>query len=169
VIKANIPSRISFAVSSQIDSRTILDMAGAEKLLGRGDMLFYPLGQPKPLRVQGSFISDKEVDRIATHVKSLQGAEYDEEILQKIDNQTSETPKPDSSGDDELLPQAIVMVLELGQASASLIQRKFKVGYSRAARILDQMESWGVVSASDGSSKPRQILITRQEWDELNA
>ncbi len=169
VIKANIPSRISFAVSSQIDSRTILDMAGAEKLLGRGDMLFYPLGQPKPLRVQGSFISDKEVERFVTHIKSLQSAEYDEEILQKIENQTPETQKPDSSGDDELLPQAILMVLELGQASASLIQRKFKVGYSRAARILDQMEAWGVVSASDGSGKPRQILITRQEWIELNA
>ncbi|OPZ88858.1 MAG: DNA translocase SpoIIIE [Firmicutes bacterium ADurb.Bin419] len=98
----------------------------------------------------------------------MQGAEYDEEILQKIDNQT-ETPKPDLSGDDELLPQAITTVLEMGQASASLIQRKFKVGYSRAARILDQMESWGVVSASDGSSKPRQILITKQEWEELNA
>lgn len=167
VIKANIPSRISFAVSSQIDSRTILDMAGAEKLLGRGDMLFYPLGQPKPIRVQGSFISDKEVDRIVTHIKSLQSADYDEEILKKIDNQ-NETPKPDTGGDDELLPQAIEMVLEMGQASASLIQRKFKVGYSRAARILDQMESWGVVSASDGS-KPRQILITKQEWDELNA
>lgn len=167
VIKANIPSRISFAVSSQIDSRTILDMAGAEKLLGRGDMLFYPIGQPKPLRVQGSFISDKEVDKIVTHIKSLQSAEYDEEILQKIDNQ-NETPKLDASGDDELLPQAIDMVLEMGQASASLIQRKFKVGYSRAARILDQMESWGVVGASDGS-KPRQILITKQEWDELNA
>lgn len=167
VIKANIPSRISFAVSSQIDSRTILDMAGAEKLLGKGDMLFYPLGQPKPLRVQGSFISDKEVDKIVTHIKSLQGAEYDEEILQKIDNQ-NETPKIDTSGDDELLPQAIDMVLEMGQASASLIQRKFKVGYSRAARILDQMESWGVVGASDGS-KPRQILITKQEWEELNA
>lgn len=167
VIKANIPSRISFAVSSQIDSRTILDMAGAEKLLGRGDMLFYPLAQPKPIRVQGSFISDREVDKIVTHIKSLQGADYDEEILQKIDNQ-NEMPKPDTGGDDELLPQAIEMVLEMGQASASLIQRKFKVGYSRAARILDQMESWGVVSASDGS-KPRQILITKQEWDELNS
>jgi len=167
VIKANIPSRISFAVSSQIDSRTILDMAGAEKLLGRGDMLFYPLGQPKPIRVQGSFISDREVDRIVTHIKSLQSAEYDEEILKKIDNQ-NETQKPDTSEDDELLPQAIEMVLEMGQASATLIQRKFKVGYARAARILDQMESWGVVSPSDGS-KPRQILITKQEWDELNA
>ena len=166
VIKANIPSRVSFAVSSQIDSRTILDMAGAEKLLGKGDMLFYPIGQPKPLRVQGSFISDKEVDKIVTHIKSLHSAEYDEEILQKINNQ-NETQKVDTSGDDEILSQAIDMVLEMGQASASLIQRKFKVGYSRAARILDQMESWGVVGASDGS-KPRQILITKQEWDELN-
>ncbi len=168
VIKANIPSRISFAVSSQIDSRTILDMAGAEKLLGRGDMLFYPLGRPKPLRVQGSFISDKEVDDIVTHIKSLQSAEYDEEILHKIDSQTAEPQKPDADEDDELLSQAIEMVLELGQASASLIQRKLRVGYSRAARILDQMESWGVVSAPDGSSKPRQILITKQEWEELN-
>jgi len=167
VIKANIPSRISFAVSSQIDSRTILDMAGAEKLLGRGDMLFSPLGQQKPLRVQGSFISDKEVDKIVSHIKSLQSAKYDEEILQKIDKQ-NETSKPDTGGDDELLSQAIDMVLEMGQASASLIQRKFKVGYSRAARILDQMESWGVVGASEGS-KPRQILINRQEWDELNS
>lgn len=166
VIKANIPSRISFAVSSQIDSRTILDMAGAEKLLGRGDMLFYPLGQPKPIRVQGSFISDREVDKIVSHIKSLQDADYDEEILQKIDSQ-NEIAKPDTGGDDELLPQAIEMVLEMGQASASLIQRKFKVGYSRAARILDQMEAWGVVGASEGS-KPRQLLITKQEWDELN-
>jgi len=167
VIKANVPSRISFAVSSQIDSRTILDMSGAEKLLGRGDMLFYPLGQQKPLRVQGSFVSDKEVENIVAHIKSLQSAEYDEEIIQKIDNQ-NEPAKPDGSGDDELLSQAIMTILELGQASASLIQRKFKVGYSRAARILDQMEAWGVVSASDGSGKPRQILITKQEWLELN-
>jgi len=167
VIKANIPSRISFAVSSQIDSRTILDMAGAEKLLGRGDMLFYPTGQQKPIRVQGSFISDREVDKIVSHIKSLQGADYDEEILKKIDSQ-NEVEKPDLTEDDELLPQAIEMVLEMGQASASLIQRKFKVGYSRAARILDQMEACGVVSASDGS-KPRQILITKQEWEEMNS
>lgn len=169
VIKANIPSRISFAVSSQIDSRTILDMAGAEKLLGRGDMLFYPIGQPKPLRVQGSFISDKEVERVVAHIKSLQSAQYDDDIMQKINSQTAAEPtKQNTNSDDDLLPQAIEMVLELGQASASLIQRKFKVGYSRAARILDQMESWGIVGTSDGS-KPRQILVTKQEWDELNA
>ncbi|HEX9061778.1 MAG TPA: DNA translocase FtsK [Clostridia bacterium] len=167
VIKANIPSRISFAVSSQIDSRTILDMAGAEKLLGRGDMLFYPLGQPKPVRVQGGFISDKEVENIVTHIKQKQIAEYNQEIIQKLDSQ-NDAQKVDTSGDDELLPQAIEMVIDMGQASASLIQRKFKVGYSRAARILDQMETWGVVSGSDGS-KPRQILVTRSEWEELNA
>lgn len=167
VIKANIPSRISFAVSSQIDSRTILDMAGAEKLLGRGDMLFYPLGQPKPVRVQGGFISDKEVENIVTHIKQKQIAEYNQEIIQKLDSQ-NDTQKVDTSCDDELLPQAIEMVIDMGQASASLIQRKFKVGYSRAARILDQMETWGVVSGSDGS-KPRQILVTRSEWEELNA
>lgn len=167
VIKANIPSRISFAVSSQIDSRTILDMAGAEKLLGRGDMLFYPLGAHKPIRVQGSFVSDKEVETVVSHVKAEAAAEYDEDILQKIDRQT-EQPQIDTKGDDELLPQAIELVLELGQASTSMVQRKFKVGYSRAARILDQMEAWGVISGPDGS-KPRQVLITKQEWDELNS
>lgn len=167
VIKANIPSRISFAVSSQIDSRTILDMAGAEKLLGRGDMLFNPVGEPKPIRVQGGFISDNEVEAIVNHLKSCSPVEYDQEILDKINNQ-AEPQQIDSDADDELLPQAIDMVLDIGQASTSLIQRKFKVGYSRAARIMDQMEAWGVVSKQEGS-KPRQILITRQEWEELNS
>ncbi len=170
VIKANIPSRISFAVSSQIDSRTILDMAGAEKLLGRGDMLYNPIGEPKPIRVQGGFISDKEVESIVNEIKTNFQAEYDQEVLDRINSQ-SEPQQPqqqDGSDDDELLPQAIEMVLEHGQASASLIQRKFKVGYSRAARILDQMESWGVVGPAEGS-KPRQLLINKQEWDELNS
>lgn len=166
VIKANIPSRISFAVSSQIDSRTILDMAGAEKLLGKGDMLYSPIGAPKPIRVQGGFISDREVESVVSHIKASVPAEYDDEIMQKIDKPTGNSPV-DSKGDDELLPQAIEMVLELGQASTSLVQRKFKVGYSRAARIVDQMETWGVISPPDGS-KPRQVLITKQEWDELN-
>lgn len=170
VIKANIPSRISFAVSSQIDSRTILDMAGAEKLLGRGDMLYNPIGEPKPIRVQGGFISDKEVEAIVNEIKMTAQAEYDQEILDRINSQTEQQQQQqnDGSGDDELLTQAIEMVLEHGQASASLIQRKFKVGYSRAARILDQMESWGVVGPAEGS-KPRQLLITRQEWIELNS
>ena len=170
VIKANIPSRISFAVSSQIDSRTILDMAGAEKLLGRGDMLYNPIGEPKPIRVQGGFISDKEVESIVNEIKMNFQADYDQEVLDRINSQ-SEQQQPqqqDGSDDDELLPQAIEMVLEHGQASASLIQRKFKVGYSRAARILDQMESWGVVGPAEGS-KPRQLLINKQEWDELNS
>lgn len=168
VIKANIPSRISFAVSSQIDSRTILDMAGAEKLLGRGDMLFNPIGEPKPVRVQGAFISDKEVEAIVNHLKANSLAEYDEEILAKINSQNEQQHQPDTGGDDELLMQAIDMVLEVGQASTSLIQRRFKVGYSRAGRIMDQMEAWGVVGPPEGS-KPRQILITKQEWEELKS
>lgn len=170
VIKANIPSRISFAVSSQIDSRTILDMAGAEKLLGRGDMLYNPIGEPKPIRVQGGFISDKEVESIVNEIKMNFQAEYDQEVLDRINSQSEQqqAQQQDGSDDDELLPQAIEMVLEHGQASASLIQRKFKVGYSRAARILDQMESWGVVGPAEGS-KPRQLLINKQEWDELNS
>jgi DNA segregation ATPase FtsK/SpoIIIE, S-DNA-T family len=167
IIKANIPSRISFAVTSQVDSRTILDMSGAEKLLGRGDMLFSPVGAPKPIRVQGAFISDKEVEAIVDHLKSTSTAQYDEEILQKIEK-TAEPAPVESDGDDELLQAAIELVIDCGQASSSLIQRKFKVGYARAARIVDQMEAWGVVSASDGS-KPRKILVTRQEWEDLNA
>lgn len=168
VIKANIPSRISFAVSSQIDSRTILDMAGAEKLLGRGDMLFSPIGLSKPVRVQGGFISDKEVEAIVTSLKAGMEAQYDEDILNKIEKSTEAPQAEQGSNDDELLPQAVELVIELGQASTSMIQRKFKVGYSRAARIIDQMESWGIVGQFDGS-KPRQVLITRQEWEELRS
>ena len=168
VIKANIPSRISFAVSSQIDSRTILDMAGAEKLLGRGDMLFNPIGEMKPLRVQGSFVSDSEVEALVSYLKSLHTVTYDQDVLEKINAKDQQPAQNEANDDDELLPQVVDMVIDFGQASASLIQRKFKVGYSRAARILDQMESWGIVGPADGS-KPRQILITRQEWEELNS
>ncbi|MCR4435680.1 MAG: DNA translocase FtsK [Clostridiales bacterium] len=167
VIKANIPSRISFAVSSQIDSRTILDMSGAEKLVGRGDMLFSPIGEPKPIRVQGAFISDKEVEAVVSFIKSSIPAEYDEEIMEKIDKKTGQAPV-EPKGDDELLTQAVDLVIELGQASTSLVQRKLKVGYSRAARILDQMEAWGIIGPPEGS-KPRQVLITKQEWEELKA
>lgn len=165
VIKANIPSRISFAVSSQVDSRTILDMSGAEKLLGKGDMLFYPLGTPKPVRVQGALITDKEVENIVSFIKSKEEAQYDEEIIEKIDSQ-SETAQPVLDGDDELLPQVISMVIEQEQASTSLIQRKFKIGYSRAARILDQLEVSGIVGPFEGS-KPRKVLMTRQQWQEM--
>ncbi len=165
VIKANIPSRISFAVSSQIDSRTILDMAGAEKLLGRGDMLLHPVGKAKPIRVQGANITDAEVERVVEYVKTQGNAEYDDNIIEEINSE--DTPVGHESNDiDELLSRAIELVIEAGQASVSLIQRKFKVGYARAARIVDQMEARGIVGGFEGS-KPRQILISKQQWHEM--
>ncbi|MCX7710635.1 MAG: DNA translocase FtsK [Clostridia bacterium] len=166
VIKANVPSRISFAVSSQIDSRTILDMAGAEKLLGRGDMLFNPLGISKPVRVQGGLITDKEVESIVSFIKANCECQYDDDVLEKIDR-SSEAAQADPENDDELLPQVVNMVIEQGQASTSLIQRKFKLGYSRAARIVDQLEANGIVGPFEGS-KPRKVLITKQQWLEMN-
>lgn len=166
VIKANIPSRIAFSVSSQVDSRTIIDMAGAEKLLGKGDMLFYPVGEPKPIRVKGAFVSDKEVERVVEYIKSQGDAEYNEDIIEEI-NSEKETQNNDPGDNDELLPQAIELVVEAGQASVSLIQRKFKVGYARAARIVDQMEARGIVGGFEGS-KPRQVLITRHQLQEMN-
>ncbi|RCX13478.1 DNA translocase FtsK [Anaerobacterium chartisolvens] len=166
VIKANVPSRISFAVSSQIDSRTILDMGGAEKLLGRGDMLFSPVGMSKPLRVQGAFISDGEVESIVSYLKAEQQPQYDQQIINKIDRGT-ESSQADIDSEDELLPQVISMVIEQGQASTSLVQRKFKLGYSRAARILDQMEAGGIVGSFEGS-RPRKVLITKEQWEEMN-
>ncbi|HHY25091.1 MAG TPA: DNA translocase FtsK, partial [Clostridiaceae bacterium] len=165
LIKANIPSRISFAVSSQVDSRTILDMGGAEKLLGKGDMLFYPTGQQKPVRVQGTFVSDKEVERVVEFIKSQCNMEYDNSIIDEIDNSISKDNNTEEEY-DELLPQVIEMVIEAGQASVSLVQRRFKVGYTRAARMIDQMEARGIVGGFEGS-KPRQVLITRQQWQEL--
>ncbi|MCX7922972.1 MAG: DNA translocase FtsK [Clostridia bacterium] len=165
VIKANIPSRISFAVSSQVDSRTILDMAGAEKLLGKGDMLFYPIGEQKPIRVKGCFVSDKEVEKVVEFIKSQGDTQYDANIIEEI-NSEKETEESNPGDNDELLNQAIDLVVEAGQASVSLIQRKFKVGYARAARIVDQMEARGIVGRFEGS-KPRQVLITKQQWQEL--
>jgi len=165
VIKANIPSRISFAVSSQIDSRTILDMGGAEKLLGKGDMLFYPVGEPKPIRVKGSFVSDTEVERVVEFIKTQGYSNYDEDIIEKI-NDTSTGTDENAGDNDELLNKAIEMVVDAGQASVSFVQRKFKVGYSRAARIIDQMEARNIVGRFEGS-KPRQVLISKQQWMEL--
>ena len=165
VIKANIPSRISFAVSSQIDSRTILDMAGAEKLLGRGDMLMHPVGRAKPVRVQGANITDAEVEKVVEYVKAQGSVLYDDTIIEEI-NSESNSADNDSGDNDELLPKAIELVVEAGQASVSLIQRKFKVGYARAARIVDQMEARGIVGGFEGS-KPRQILISRMQWQEM--
>lgn len=170
VIKANIPSRIAFAVSSQIDSRTILDMGGAEKLLGRGDMLFLPMGASKPIRVQGCYVSDSEVEAVTEYVKKDTQIDYDEEILDEIEKQSvkSNEKTDDASGDaDPLLPQAIECVIDAGTASTSMLQRRLKLGYSRAARIIDQMEARGIVSPPDGS-KPRQVLMTKLQWEKMN-
>ncbi|NME94987.1 DNA translocase FtsK [Clostridium cochlearium] len=160
VIKANIPSRISFAVSSQIDSRTILDMSGAEKLLGKGDMLFYPSGESKPMRVQGAFISEEEVEKVVTFIKEQQCGEieYEDSIIDEI-NTSIEINNEDR---DELLEEAIKIVVEVDQASTSLLQRKLRIGYNRAARIMDQMEERGIISQRDGS-KPRQVLISKDD------
>ena len=170
IIKANIPSRIAFAVSSQVDSRTILDMAGAEKLLGKGDMLFYPIGASKPIRVQGAFVSDKEVEKIVDFIKSNGEVTYNEDILESIEKANStdkELDMKDEEDDtDPFLMEAIETVIEVGQASTSFIQRRFKVGYARAGRIIDQMEARGVISGYEGS-KPRQVLITKERWEEL--
>lgn len=167
VIKANIPSRISFAVSSQIDSRTILDSAGAEKLLGRGDMLFYPVGESKPQRVQGAFISEEEVEHVVSFIKESQkDAQYEEDILEHIN---SATLASDGNGDgdrDELLDEAIEIVVESGQASASYLQRRLRIGFNRAARIIEELEECGVISRRDGS-KPRQILVSKDELENM--
>lgn len=166
VIKANIPSRIAFAVSSQVDSRTILDMAGAEKLLGKGDMLYYPVGVPKPIRVKGAFVSDKEVELTVDFVKNQMKALYDEEIIENINDDSSSSKEDTDDSTDELLPQAIEAVIDCGQASVSFIQRKFKVGYARAGRIIDQMAERNIISGYEGS-KPRRVLITRERWEEM--
>lgn len=172
IIKANVPSRIAFAVSSQIDSRTILDMAGAEKLLGKGDMLFYPIGASKPTRVQGAFVSDKEVEKIVDFLKSNGGVTYNEDIIESIENANKSDKQKDMENDEEddtdpFLNDAINSVIEIGQASTSFIQRRFKVGYARAGRIIDQMEARGIISGYEGS-KPRKVLITKERWQELN-
>ena len=171
LIKANVPSRVAFAVSSQVDSRTILDMAGAEKLLGKGDMLFYPAGASKPTRVQGAFVDDKEVEKIVDFIKSNTDTSYSEEILESIEkaNSTDKDVKDIEDGDDTdpLLDEAIETVIETQTASTSFIQRRFKVGYARAGRIIDQMEERGIISGYQGS-KPREVLMTKERWQELN-
>lgn len=171
IIKANIPSRIAFAVSSQVDSRTILDGSGAEKLLGKGDMLFYPSGAPKPTRIQGAFVSDKEVENIVKFIKKDGDMIYDTNIIEKIEK-ANEPEKVDSANNeddtvDPLLDEAIAIVCETQQASTSFIQRKFKVGYARAGRIIDQMEERGIISGYQGS-KPREVLMSKERWQELS-
>ncbi len=179
LMKANIPSRIAFAVASSLESRIILDNAGAEKLVGKGDMLYAPLGEGKPRRVQGCFISADEIERVVSFVKENGEASYDKEVIDKIEQNVAEkergaggkgaanTADDATAADvDEMLDAAIEVVLETGQASVSMLQRRLKLGYSRAARIVDQMEERGVVGPFEGS-KPRQLLITRAQWDEL--
>lgn len=167
VIKANIPSRIAFAVSSQFDSRTILDMSGAEKLVGKGDMLFNPLGMGKPVRVQGTFVSDSEVHSVIEHVKSqVEEVAYSGDVINTIEKGNLPQSKDDDA--DELLPEAIECVVTAGQASVSMLQRRFRIGYNRAARIVDMMEARGIVGPQDGS-RPRQVLLTEEELAEMKS
>lgn len=170
LIKANIPSRIAFAVSSQVDSRTILDMVGAEKLLGKGDMLFYPAGAPKPVRIQGAFVSDGEVEKIVDFVKTEGEPKYNEDIIESIENANKSDKEimeeSEEDDTDPFLMDAIEVVVETGQASTSFIQRRFKVGYARAGRIIDQMEERGIISGYQGS-KPREVLMSKERWQEL--
>ncbi|MDE7234205.1 MAG: DNA translocase FtsK, partial [Ruminiclostridium sp.] len=178
VIKANIPSRIALKVASQVDSRTIIDSAGAEKLLGKGDMLYFPVGMPKPLRVQGCWVSDKEVERITDFIKNSFILDYDQDVMDEIEKQAElaaqkngkNKEKDDEDGgefllNDDKLDEAIEAVIEAGQASTSYLQRKLKLGYGRAARLIDTMEQLGVVGPYEGS-KPRQVIMTKQEWYE---
>lgn len=178
LMKANIPSRIAFAVASSLESRIILDTQGAEKLVGRGDMLYAPLGAGKPQRVQGCFISPEEIEQVVEFVKGTGDADYDEDVIRKIEESIQEREKggkgsasaqgstADGEDGDELLPAAVEVVLETGQASVSMLQRRLKLGYSRAARLVDQMEERGIVGPFEGS-KPRQLLITKEQWQEL--
>ena len=177
VMKNNIPSRIALKVASQVDSRTIIDSAGAEKLLGKGDMLYCPVGAPKPVRVQGCWVSDKEVERTAEFIKKSFVLDYDEDVIKEIEenaelvglSKSDKEKMASQSGDldvsDDKLDEAIDAVIEAGQASTSYLQRKLKLGYGRAARLIDIMEQMGVVGAFEGS-KPRQVIMTRHEWYE---
>lgn len=188
LMKANIPSRIAFAVSSAMESRIILDASGAEKLIGMGDMLYFPLGSGKPMRVQGAYVSDEEREDVINYIKGSSRAEYSDDVLAQIEKAAAEKDKngkgkgdrgPDLDVDepesgaanafdnyDELLPQAVDVIFETKQASVSMLQRRLKLGYSRAARLVDQMEELGIVGPFEGS-KPRQVLITKQQWQEM--
>ncbi len=175
LIKANISSRIALTVSSQIDSRTILDASGAEKLLGHGDMLYSPIGASKPVRVQGCFISDEEVEELCNFVKNQGESQYDESIAKEIEAKAVQDKKSspfEDDGDGEqldvLFEKAVDVVLETGTASTSFLQRKLSVGYARGAKIIDQLEDKGIIGPSNGA-KGREILINRQQWLEMQA
>lgn len=175
LMKANIPSRIAFSVASAMESRIILDTMGAEKLVGKGDMLYSPIGSGKPLRVQGCFVTDSEVEAVAGYVKDNYVADYNQEVLKEIEKQAQQAgkksvsvsePEPSDAelDGDEMLPAAVDVILETGQASVSMLQRRLKLGYARAARIVDEMEEKGIVGPFQGS-KPRSILITKEQWE----
>jgi DNA translocase ftsK len=172
IIKANLPSRISFAVSSQVDSRTILDRGGAETLLGKGDMLFSPQGAAKPIRVQGAFISDEEVEMLLDYIRA-QGQEINEneELIDFMESEATENDSAEDDGvqikQDQLLPDAVELVMSTGQASSSNIQRRLGVGYTRAARLVDTMEELRIIGPSAGGNKPREILMTEEQAKEL--
>ena len=176
LMKANIPSRIAFAVSSAMESRIILDTQGAEKLVGKGDMLFAPLGQGKPKRIQGCFITDEEVQSVVNAIKTRTESDYSEEIMEQIEKRAEQSGGKSSGGSDrgsaeaqegdELLPAAVEVILETGQASVSMLQRRLKLGYARAARIVDEMEERGIVGPFEGA-KPRQLLITKEQWEQM--
>lgn len=179
LMKANIPSRIAFSVASAMESRIILDTQGAEKLVGRGDMLFSPIGMGKPVRVQGCFVSDEEVEAVATYVKENYMSSYDSEIMDDIDRRAKQTgnngkataepePNSDELGGDEMLTAAVDVFMESGQASVSMLQRRLKLGYARAARIVDEMQEKGIVGPFQGS-KPRTILVTKEQWEAMKA
>lgn len=177
LMKANIPSRIAFSVASAMESRIILDTQGAEKLVGRGDMLFAPIGNGKPLRVQGCFVTDEEVEAVANYVKDNFITDYDQTVMEEIEKKAVQTgnkgtvsepePNSDELEGDEMLPAAVDVILETGQASVSMLQRRLKLGYARAARIVDEMEERGIVGPFKGS-KPREILITKEQWAQMN-
>ncbi len=179
LMKANIPSRIAFAVASAMESRIILDTQGAEKLVGKGDMLYAPIGNGKPKRVQGCFVSDPEVEAVATYVKSNFVTNYDQQVMEEIERKAVQTgnkaataadpePNADEMDGDEMLPAAVDVILETGQASVSMLQRRLKLGYARAARIVDEMEEKGIVGPFQGS-KPRTILITKEKWEAMRS
>jgi len=179
LMKANIPSRIAFAVASAMESRIILDTQGAEKLVGKGDMLYAPIGTGKPTRVQGCFVSDSEVEAVASYVKENYVTNYDQQIMEEIEKkaiqtgnnksaQTEPEPSSDELAGDEMLPAAVDVILETGQASVSMLQRRLKLGYARAARIVDEMEERGIVGPFVGS-KPRAILVTKEQWESMRS
>lgn len=178
LMKANIPSRIAFAVASAMESRIILDTQGAEKLVGKGDMLYAPIGNGKPRRVQGCFVSDPEVEAVTSFVKANYVTSYDKEVMDEIERKASQTgnksaasnpePNADELDGDEMLPAAVDIILEIGQASVSMLQRRLKLGYARAARIVDEMEEKGIVGPFQGS-KPRDILVTKEQWEQMRA